>query len=286
MKNLVFITGGAAVPGRPNRAGTEARPTGFMLTKWLITGLKKSGFLAMVTLFRVPVLMALLVYGSVLSPAAAQDGDPYQQLRDQMVTRQLMARGIHDARVLLALGKIPRHLFVPERLAAYAYGDHALPIGSGQTISQPYIVALMSEWAEVKPGDKVMEVGTGSGYQAAVLAELTDKVFTIDIRPELVEQAAKVLRSLNYSQVKAKSGDGYQGWPAEAPFDAILVTAAASKVPPALEAQLKEGGRLVIPLGPAGRAQTLYRYRKTQGKLVEEKTLAVIFVPLVEPEGK
>jgi protein-L-isoaspartate(D-aspartate) O-methyltransferase len=224
--------------------------------------------------------------GSGWSPAAAQDADPYQQLRDRMVTRQLMARGISDARVLLALGKIPRHLFVPERLAALAYGDHALPIGSGQTISQPYIVALMSEWAEVKAGDKVLEVGTGSGYQAAVLAELTDKVFTIDIRPELVEQAEKVLRSLNYSQIKAKSGDGYLGWPGAAPFDAILVTAAASKVPPALEAQLKEGGRLVIPLGQANRAQTLYRYRKSQGKLVEEKTLAVIFVPMVEPEGK
>jgi len=240
----------------------------------------------MIMISRLLVLIALLVLGSGLNQAAAQDSDPYQQLRDQMVTRQLMARGVSDARVLLALGKVPRHRFVPERLAAYAYADHALPIGSGQTISQPYIVAIMSEWAEVKPGDKVLEVGTGSGYQAAVLAELTDKVFTIDIRPELVEQAEKVLRSLSYSQIKAKSGDGYQGWPSEAPFDAILVTAAASRVPPALEAQLKEGGRLVIPLGPAGRAQTLYRYRKTQGKLVEEKTLAVIFVPLVESTGK
>jgi protein-L-isoaspartate(D-aspartate) O-methyltransferase len=232
---------------------------------------------------RILAVMAWMVLGSGWVPAAAQDADSYQQLRDQMVTRQLMARGVSDARVLLAMGKVPRHRFVPERLAALAYGDHPLPIGSGQTISQPYIVALMSEWAEVKPGDKVLEVGTGSGYQAAVLAELTDKVFTIDIRPELVEQAEKVLRSLNYSQIKAKSGDGYLGWPAEAPFNAILVTAAASKVPPALEAQLREGGRLVIPLGPAGRAQTLYRYRKTQGKLVEEKTLPVIFVPLVEP---
>ncbi len=240
----------------------------------------------MAAIFRFPVLIALLVLGCCWVPAAAQELDPYQQLRDQMVTRQLMARGISDARVLLALGKVPRHRFVPERLAAYAYDDHALPIGSGQTISQPYIVALMSEWAEVKPGDKVLEVGTGSGYQAAVLAELTDKVFTIDIRPELVAEAEKVLRSLNYSQIKTKSGDGYLGWPLEAPFDAILVTAAASRVPPALEAQLKEGGRLVIPLGPAGRAQTLYRYRKTQGKLAEEKTLPVIFVPLVEPEGK
>jgi protein-L-isoaspartate(D-aspartate) O-methyltransferase len=128
-------------------------------------------------------------------------------------------------------------------------------------------------------------VGTGSGYQAAVLAELTDKVFSIDIRPELAEKAAALLQSLNYRQIKVKSGDGYQGWPEEAPFDAILVTAAATRLPPALEAQLREGGRLVIPLGPAGRVQTLIRYRKIQGKLQEELRVPVAFVPLVEPEA-
>jgi protein-L-isoaspartate(D-aspartate) O-methyltransferase len=147
-------------------------------------------------------------------------------------------------------------------------------------------VALMTEWAEVKAGDKVLEVGTGSGYQAAVLAELTDKVFSIDIRPELAEKAAGLLQSLNYRQVRAISGDGYQGWPQEAPFDAILVTAAATRVPPALEAQLREGGRLVIPLGPAGGMQTLTRFRKTQGKLQEDSRVPVAFVPLVEPKDR
>jgi protein-L-isoaspartate(D-aspartate) O-methyltransferase len=230
--------------------------------------------------------VVLLVLAIGLSPAATRDADSYQSLRESMVARQLQGRGVSDPRVLAAMNRVPRHLFVPERLVPLAYGDHPLPIGSGQTISQPYIVALMSEWAELKPGDKVLEVGTGSGYQAAVLAELTDKVFSIDIRPELAAKAAGVLKSLGYAQVQVKSGDGYLGWPEEAPFDAILVTAAATRVPPALEQQLKEGGRLVIPLGPAGGLQILTRYRKTQGKLKEETRLPVSFVPLVEPGEK
>jgi protein-L-isoaspartate(D-aspartate) O-methyltransferase len=231
--------------------------------------------------------LGLLFWGSCLIWGAAPGIDPYEAPRSRMVDLQLKARGITDARVLAAMGRVPRHLFVPELLAALAYGDHPLPIGSRQTISQPYIVALMSEWAEIKPGDKVLEVGTGSGYQAAVLAELTDKVFSIDIRPELAAKAASLLKSLNYPQVKVRSGDGYLGWPQEAPFDAILVTAAATRVPPALEMQLKEGGRLVIPLGPAEGVQTLVRYRKVKEKLQEESRLPVAFVPLVEPgEGK
>ncbi len=240
----------------------------------------------MVMTSRILVLLAFWLLGSAAGPAAAQDADPYQQLRERMVARQLKARGIGDSRVLAAMNRVPRHLFVPERLASLAYGDHPLPIGSDQTISQPYIVALMTEWAELKPGQKVLEVGTGSGYQAAVLAELTDKVWTIDIRPELAEKAAATLRAVGYPQVRVKSGDGYLGWPEAAPFDAILVTAAATRVPPALEAQLREGGRLVIPLGPAGGRQILMRYRKVQGKLKEEASLAVRFVPLVQPEGE
>jgi len=223
---------------------------------------------------------------SMLCPAAARDADLYQPLRERMVARQLQARGISDSRVLTAMNRVPRHLFVPEHLAPLAYGDHPLPIGSGQTISQPYIVAVMTEWAEIKPGQKVLEVGTGSGYQAAVLAELTDKVWTIDIRPELAAKAAGTLQALGYPQVRVKSGDGYLGWPAEAPFDAILVTAAATRVPPALEKQLQEGGRLVIPLGPEGGLQILTRYRKVQGKLKEETRLPVSFVPLVQPPGE
>src|SRR4030042_1866557 len=176
-----------------------------------------------------------------------------------------------------------RHRFVPAALSSRAYGDYPLPIGEDQTISQPYIVALMTQWAEVAPGDKVLEGGTGSGYQSAVLAELTDRVFSIEIRPDLARQAAARLKELGYGRVQVRSGDGYQGWPEAAPFDAILVTAAAPQVPPALTAQLKEGGRLVIPLGPPGGAQTLMRYRRVQGKLVEEASLPVRFVPLVRP---
>jgi protein-L-isoaspartate(D-aspartate) O-methyltransferase len=224
-----------------------------------------------------------LLAGLGVRVGGTQAQDSFQDARQAMVARQLQRRDITDPRVLVAMGKVPRHRFVPPALAAYAYGDHPLPIGEGQTISQPYIVALMSQWAEVAPGNKVLEVGTGSGYQAAVLAELTDQVFSIELRPELARQAATRLKDLGYDRVQVTCGDGYQGWPAEAPFDAILVTAAAPRVPPALEAQLKEGGRLVIPLGPAYGAQTLVRWRKIQGKLVEEATLPVRFVSLVRP---
>ena len=217
-------------------------------------------------------------------PGLGQGAD-YAAARSSMVTSQLKARAITDPRVLAAMGKIPRHLLVPPDLAPRAYGDYPLPIGGGQTISQPYIVALMSQWAEVQPGDRVLEVGTGSGYQAAVLAELTDKVFTIELLPELARAAETRLKELGYGRVRVKTGDGYRGWPQEAPFDAILVTAAAPSVPPALAAQLQEGGRLVIPLGEAGGDQTLVRLRKVRGELKEEERVPVRFVPLVRPEA-
>ncbi len=226
-------------------------------------------------------VMALTGLG--VGAGADRAPDSFQDARQAMVARQLQRRDITDPRVLVAMGTVPRHCFVPESLTSQAYGDHPLPIGGGQTISQPYIVALMTQWAEVAPGDKVLEVGTGSGYQAAVLAELTDQVWSIEILPELARQAAARLKDLGYGRVRVRSGDGYQGWPEAAPFDAILVTAAAPRVPPALTAQLKEGGRLVIPLGPPGGVQNLVRYRKVQGKLVEEASLPVRFVPLVHP---
>jgi protein-L-isoaspartate(D-aspartate) O-methyltransferase len=226
-----------------------------------------------------PMLLTCLGVGA--GPARAQDG--FVDARQAMVARQLQRRDITDPRVLIAMGTVPRHRFVPGAIASQAYGDYPLPIGEGQTISQPYIVALMTQWAEVRPGNKVLEVGTGSGYQAAVLAELTDQVWSIELLPELARQAAARLKDLGYGRVQVRSGDGYQGWPEAAPFDAILVTAAAPQVPPAFTAQLKEGGRLVIPLGPPGGVQTLRRYRKVQGKLVEEASLAVRFVPLVHP---
>jgi len=223
----------------------------------------------------------MLLTGFGAGVARAQDS--FADARQAMVARQLQRRDITDPRVLTAMGTVPRHRFVPAAMVSRAYGDYPLPIGEDQTISQPYIVALMTQWAEVGPGDTVLEVGTGSGYQAAVLAELTDKVFSIDIRPELARQAAARLKDLGYDRVKVRSGDGYLGWPEAAPFDAILVTAAAPRVPPALAAQLKDGGRLVIPLGPAGGAQTLGRYRQVRGTLVQENSLAVRFVPLVHP---
>jgi protein-L-isoaspartate(D-aspartate) O-methyltransferase len=235
--------------------------------------------------FIVPTLLAgaLLLAGFGVGPGSARALDSFEDARQAMVARQLQRRDITDPRVLIAMGTVPRDRFVPAALASRAYGDYALSIGEGQTISQPYIVALMTQWAEVAPGNKVLEVGTGSGYQAAVLAELSEHVFSIEILPDLARQAAARLKELGYSRVRVRSGDGYQGWPEAAPFDAILVTAAAPRVPPALAAQLKEGGRLVIPLGAPGGAQTLIRYRKVQGKLVEEASLAVRFVPLVRP---
>jgi protein-L-isoaspartate(D-aspartate) O-methyltransferase len=208
--------------------------------------------------------------------------DPYGPERERMVAQQLKARDITDPKVLSVMGKVPRHRFVPEHLAPLAYADMPLPIGSGQTISQPYIVALMTQWAQIRPGDKVLEVGTGSGYQAAVLAEFTDKVFTIELLPELAQAAAKRLQELGYGRIKGRAGDGYAGWPEEAPFDAIVVTAAAPDVPPALAAQLKEGGRLVIPVGARGETQYLLRLRKIGGRLKEESRIPVRFVPLVK----
>jgi protein-L-isoaspartate(D-aspartate) O-methyltransferase len=215
--------------------------------------------------------------------AAARGEDLYVLERQRMVARQLQGRDITDPRVLAAMGAVPRHRFVPDYLTPLAYSDRPLPIGSGQTISQPYIVALMTQWAEVKPGDKVLEVGTGSGYQAAVLAELTGQVFSIELKPELAEAAATRLRDLGYDRIRVRCGDGYQGWPEEAPFDAILVTATAPEVPQALKNQLKEGGRVVIPVGDPGRVQQLLRLRKVKGEPREEERLPVLFVPLVKP---
>jgi protein-L-isoaspartate(D-aspartate) O-methyltransferase len=233
-------------------------------------------------LFRIVGLMFLSALG--FKEAVASGPDSFAAERQAMVAQQLKARDITDPRVLAAMAKVPRHRFVPDYLTHQAYRDHPLPIGSGQTISQPYIVALMSQWAEVKPGDKVLEVGTGSGYQAAILAELTDRVFTIELLPELAEVAGRRLKALGYDRVQGRAGDGYQGWPEEAPYDAILVTATAPEVPKALQEQLKEGGRLVIPVGPRGSLQQLLRLRKVKGELREEERVPVLFVPLVKPE--
>jgi protein-L-isoaspartate(D-aspartate) O-methyltransferase len=198
-----------------------------------------------------------------------------------MVKTQIEARGITDAAVLAAMRAVPRHEFVPAGTHGDAYGDYPLPIGHGQTISQPYIVALMSEVARIKPRDRVLEVGTGSGYQAAVLAEMGAEVYTIEILQPLADSAAARLKQSGYDKVQVKCGDGYLGWPAHAPFDAILVTAAAEPVPPPLIEQLKPGGRLVMPVGEAGEPQVLVLVEKDDGGQVRTRNITpVVFVPL------
>jgi len=171
--------------------------------------------------------------------------DPYAQQRKEMIEHDIKGRGIKDKEVLEAMGKIPRQLFVDKSLMKRAYADHPLPIGEGQTISQPYVVALMTEALQLKPTDKVLEIGTGSGYQAAVLAEIVNEVYTIEIRKSLADMATKRLQDLGYRNVKVKYADGYPGWKEHAPFDAIIITASANHIPPPLIKQLNEGGRLI-----------------------------------------
>ncbi len=230
-----------------------------------------------------PGLLSMVFCLSWFIPAGGQEKkeDLFQKKREQMVRYQIQARGLRDESLLQALISVPRHLFVPEQYRREAYEDYPLPIGEGQTISQPYIVALMTAAAGIKPGDKVLEIGTGSGYQAAVLNQLTDRVFSIEIRETLAERAAGVLKSLRYDGVKVRCADGYFGWPEEAPFDAILVTCAANHIPPPLFQQLKEGGRLVIPVGSTVFFQTLTLVRKTGGRPVVQQLLDVRFVPMI-----
>jgi protein-L-isoaspartate(D-aspartate) O-methyltransferase len=198
--------------------------------------------------------------------------------RARMVAEQIAARGVSDERVLAALRRVPRHRFVPEAERALAYEDHPLPIGSQQTISQPYIVAVMTELAEIAPGERVLEVGTGSGYQAAVLAELGAEVDSIEIVPELAASARQTLRALGYGRVNVIAGDGYRGLPARAPFDAILVTAAPDHVPQPLIDQLAVGGRLVIPVGDE--FQQLRVLARTAQGVEEQRIFDVRFVPM------
>ncbi len=204
--------------------------------------------------------------------------------RQRMVRTQIQAMGVRDETVLAAMLKVPRHLFVPEAYRPLAYADSPLPIGQGQTISQPYIVAYMTEALGLSPEDRVLEVGTGSGYQAAVLAEIVREVYSIEIIPELGKRAAERLESLGYRNVNVRIGDGYLGWPERAPFDAIIVTAAADKIPEPLVAQLKDGGKLCIPVGPTGSVQSLIRLTKRGQQVERENLLPVRFVPLVHPD--
>lgn len=210
-----------------------------------------------------------------------QEGDAYARLRRKMVREQLQSRDITDKKVLEVMREVPRHLFVSPAYRHQAYEDYPLPIDEGQTISQPYIVGLMTQHLGLKEGERVLEIGTGSGYQAAVLSLLTDEVYSIEIRKKLAEKAAETLKQLDYNQVKVKWGDGYFGWEEHAPFDAIIVTCAANHVPPPLLKQLKEGGRLIIPLGSTLYFQTLVLITKTEGKPNVEHILGVRFVPMI-----
>lgn len=213
------------------------------------------------------------------SPAPPTEENQFTQKRSRMVDEQIAPRGIEDQAILTAMRKIPRHKFVPEDMVDLAYEDHPLPIGYGQTISQPYIVALMTQAIDPKPGQRVLEIGTGSGYQAAVLAELGVEVYTIEIIPELAQQAAQRLDELGYTNIHTLNADGYFGWQEFAPFDAVLVTAAPDHLPPSLANQLIEGGRLVIPIGPVGFLQTLWLFEKDGGELQATNLGGVTFVP-------
>jgi protein-L-isoaspartate(D-aspartate) O-methyltransferase len=202
--------------------------------------------------------------------------------RELMVAHQIAGRGVHDQRVLDAMRQVPREAFVPETLNEFAYADTPLPIGEGQTISQPYIVALMIEAAEVKPGDKVLDVGTGSGYAAAVLSRIAGKVFSIERHRPLAEAARRKFARLGYNNIEVRHGDGTLGWPEAAPFDAVICTAAPESIPPKVLGQLKRGGRMVIPVGPQGGNQELLRIiRSPVGEIPRvERLLPVRFVPM------
>jgi protein-L-isoaspartate(D-aspartate) O-methyltransferase len=214
-------------------------------------------------------------------PAAS---DPYKSQRQKMVRSQLEARGIDHYKVLNAMRTVPRHRFVPENMRPYAYDDRPLPLGHRQTISQPYIVGYMTAAIDPDPRHKVLEIGTGSGYQAAVLAEIVDAVFTIEIVPPLGEQASTLLQELGYDNVHVRIGDGYAGWPEQAPFDAIVVTAAAEEIPAPLAAQLKEGGKMIIPIGHESSLQNLVLVTKEGDELIEKPLLPVRFVPFTRDE--
>ncbi len=210
-------------------------------------------------------------------------GDSMSDLRENMVVSQIIARGVKDKNVISAMLKVERHVFVSDKLLQYAYDDYPLAIGYGQTISQPYIVALMTELLELKGDEKVLEIGTGSGYQAAILAELSGEVYSIELVEPLALNAQKLLKELGYENIKVMHGDGYKGWPEFSPFDRIIVTAAPETVPQTLIDQLKDGGRMVIPVGYF--YQELKVITKKDGKITEESIIPVRFVPMIRADS-
>jgi protein-L-isoaspartate(D-aspartate) O-methyltransferase len=238
-------------------------------------------------LWMVLICIASLFLFNLLFAAPSEEPkkDPYAQLREAMVRDQIENRGVKDKALLDALRKVKRHLFVPESHRYLSYTDQPLPIGEGQTISQPYIVAFMTEALGLNKTEKVLEVGTGSGYQAAILAELCNSVYTIEIIESLGKRAEAVLKSLGYANIHVKIGDGYKGWQEPAPFDAIIVTCSPSHIPKPLQDQLAEGGRMIIPVGEFP-SQELILLKKKNGKLIQQAILPVAFVPMMDAEGK
>ncbi len=229
------------------------------------------------TVLRISAIF-LSLFSILLSTAVL--GDEYDQKRREVIEQDIRARGVKDPVVLEAMGSVPRHMFVDPSFRSRAYEDHPLPIGEGQTISQPYVVALMTESLHLRRNDRVLEIGTGSGYQAAILAGIVKEVYSIEIRRPLAGKAEKTLADLGYRNVQVKFGDGYFGWEEHAPFDAIIITAAANHIPPQLIRQLKEGGRLIIPLGSTVYFQTLTLVTKRNGELDVEQLCPVAFVPM------
>lgn len=220
------------------------------------------------------------VFPSFLMGQVQKDTAKYRQAREKMVLSQIRSRGISGNNVLKAMSQVLRHCFVPKELASQAYADHPLPIGEGQTISQPYIVALMTESLELKGHERVLEIGTGSGYQAAILASVAKDVYTIEIKEKLFKKANRTLRSLGYTNIKTRHADGYFGWPEAAPFDCIMITASIDHVPPPLLEQLKDGGRLILPLGNPFSYQNLSLVTKHGEDYTVKQITGVLFVPM------
>ncbi|MGD9410854.1 MAG: protein-L-isoaspartate(D-aspartate) O-methyltransferase [Desulfobacterales bacterium] len=222
----------------------------------------------------------ILVFTSHGSADVVADSAEFKRARDHMVQATIESRGISDPNVLMAMQTVPRHCFVPKNLLSVAYADRALPIGEGQTISQPYVVALMTEILQPEKNSRILEIGTGSGYQAAVLGQVADHIYTIEIKKKLYHKATKTLKSLGYGAIQTRHSDGYFGWPEQAPFDAIMITAAIDHIPPPLLKQLKDGGRLALPLGNPFSFQNLVLVTKQGEDLIVKQITGVLFVPM------